>query len=126
VKRFAANLELPKSKYGSSFPKSKSGSSFPKRKKSRARLKDYVIDIQLPEDSRILPEDLTVPPGTALAGCWGSRWRPLTVLSENDDGSIHVHWDEYSDSFDCNMKREQLVIENSTSHKIKKSNEDLD
>ena len=102
--KFASNIVLKEAR---------SGQGFPSRSKSKRKIrhKQYVIDIQLPEDSRLVPADLKVESGTALAGCWADKWHPLTALLENPDGSIHVRWDDFSSGFDCDMTRDQLVIE---------------
>lgn len=93
------------------------------------RHKQYKIDITIPKGAQLVPDDLTIENGTVLAGCWARKWRPITALSENEDGSLHVHWDEYSDAWDCNMTRDQLIIEDKTIRKLKrkaaKSDDDL-
>ena len=103
--KFAANVEPEK------FPAKPSDRSSSARK---LRLKNYPIDLQIPEDSQLVSDELTLKEGVALAACWARKWHPLTVLDENDDGSVHVRWDERSAAFDCNMKRSQLVIQNAT------------
>lgn len=40
-----------------------------------------------------------------------SVWNPITALSENSDGTLNVHWDDYSSGFDCIMERDQLLIQ---------------
>ena len=107
VAKFAPNIALKEPLSGSGFP-SRSGSKTEKT----FRHKKYYIDIKLPENSSLVPGDLKVEYGTALAGCYNDKWCPLTALHENEDGSIHVRWDEFSSGFDCNMTRDQLVIEN--------------
>ncbi len=117
IKRFAANIELQESRYGSSFPKG-SGLSKSKQRSRPARITEYPIDIKLPQDAQIVPEDLSLPTGTALAACWANRWHPVTVISENDDGSLYVQWDEYSSAHNRNLKRSDLAIENETVLKL--------
>ena len=41
------------------------------------------------------------------------------MISENEDGSVFVHWDGYSNGFDCNMTRDQLIIEIKTIEKLR-------
>lgn len=54
-----------------------------------------------------------VPPQTKLKACYANRWNPITALAEANDGSLNVHWDEYSSGFDCSMARDQLIIHKS-------------
>ena len=105
VKTFASNILLEESVNG----KSKS-----------SRIKEYPVKIDVPKRSQFVPEDLTIAEGTPLAACWGGRWRPITAISENENGTLYVHWDEYSDTWNCNMKRSQLIIENKTIAKLKR------
>lgn len=51
---------------------------------------------------------------------WARKWNPITAIHENEDGSSHVHWDDFSDAFDCNMTRDPLIIEDSTVRKLRR------
>jgi len=113
--KFAKNLVAGGKTASTNFP-GKGGS-----RRSSIRHKQYKIDISIPKSAQLVPDDLTIEKGTALAGCWARKWRPITALSENEDGSLHVHWDEYSDAWDCNMTRDQLIIEDETIRKLKKN-----
>ena len=113
VSKFAVNIALKKPRSGSGFP-SKNNS------RSKIRHKSYPIDIRLPDEASLVPDDLKVKKGTALAACWANKWQPLTAMYENEDGSIHVHWNDRSDAFDCNMTRDQLVIEDKTIDKLRR------
>ena len=86
--------------------------------------KKYPVSIAVPKGAQFVPDDLTIEEGTELAACWGSKWRPLTAIHENEDGSLHVHWDEYSDSWNCNMTRDQLIIRDKTVRKLKRKTKD--
>lgn len=116
AEKFAPNIALKEPR---------SGSGFPSRSKSQKtiRHKQYPIDIQLPANSSLVPSDLKVENGTALAGCWADKWHPLTALHENSDGSIHVRWDDFSSGFNCNMTRDQLVIEDKAIRKLRRKNQ---
>jgi SLA1 homology domain 1, SHD1 len=87
---------------------------------SRIQRQMYAIDIPIPKRAQIVPADLELEEGTSLAVCWGLKWQPLTVLRENQDGSVHVRWDERSSAFDSDIAREQLIIENKTVRKLRR------
>ena len=112
-KEFAKNLTAGGTAKATSFP-TKEGA------RSSIRHKQYKIDIAIPKGAQLVPDDLTIEKGTALAACWARKWRPITALSENEDGSLHVHWDEYSDAWDCDMTRDQLIIQDKTARKLKR------
>ena len=111
---FAKNLLAGGKSSSTSFPGTEGS------KRSSIRHKQYKIDIAIPKGAQLVPDDLTIEEGTALAACWARKWRPITALSENEDGSLHVHWDEYSDSWDCNMTRDQLIIQDKTVRKLRR------
>ena len=108
--KFAANIELE------DFP-TKSGGSYSFSGK-KLRHKDYPIDIPLPKNSQLVADDLTLEKGITLAGCWANKWFALTVIGENDDGSVKIHWDKFGKGFDCNMNRSQLVIQNKMAEQL--------
>ena len=112
--KFAPNIALKEPRSGFGFP-SRSGKT-----EKRFRHRSYPIDIKLPENSSLVPDDLKIVNGTALAGCSSDKWCPLTALHENPDGSILVRWNELSSSFDVNMKRDQLVIENDVIQELRR------
>ncbi|MDA7503689.1 SHD1 domain-containing protein [bacterium] len=85
---------------------------------SRRNLKDYPIRGEIPRDSELVPDELEVPDGAKLGAYWGSRWYKMTLLGSNDDGTLNVHWDDYGDAWDCDMKREQLIIAKSEVRKL--------
>ena len=106
--KFAANIELDE------FP------SKPDSKPKKLRHKEYPIDIPLPKNCQLVADDLTLKEGVALAGCWARKWNPLTVIHENSDGSVHVRWDKFGTGFDCNMTRNQLVIQDKTVEELQR------
>ena len=113
-KKFAQNLV--------SGGRGASKTTFPDKEKTRSsiRHKQYKIDIPIPKSAQLVPEKLTIEKGTPLAACWANRWHPITAIYENEDGSLHVHWDEYSDAFDCDMTRDQLIIQDKTVRKLRR------
>ena len=80
----------------------------------------YAITIPLPKDARLLPVDLEVEPGTALAACWANKWQPLTVIRQNDDGTVRVRWNEWSSGFDSDLPRDQLIIEKKVARQLRR------
>ena len=120
AEKFANNL-TSSSKPGSS--------SWPGRGGSGIRHKSYPVSIPLPKGAQFVPEDLKIEKGTPLAACYARKWNPITALSENEDGSLYVRWDEYPEAFNCNMTRDQLIIEDKTIRKLrrmaKQSTDDL-
>lgn len=82
------------------------------------RLQNYPIRIGLLKNTQIVSAELPLEVGTPLAACWGSRWYSVKVLAVNDDGTVRIHWDDYGDPWDGDIKREQLIIENKTVRKL--------
>lgn len=116
VEKFAKNIAGEPAGAGTSFPHSRTSNR-------TIRHKRYPINIAVPKGAQFVPDDLKVEEGTPLAGCWARKWHPITVIHENDDGSIYVHWDEFSDGFNCNMVRSELIIEDKTVKVIRKKME---
>jgi hypothetical protein len=75
--------------------------------------KEYKVSIKPPEGSEFVSNTVKLTKGTRLQACYQDNWHPLTTISENDDGTVNVRWDKYGPSFDCAMKRGELVIETS-------------
>ena len=103
---FAKNLETKKS-----------ASSVVKTGERRIKIKSRPINISLPGKTQVVPDDLTIPPGTPLAACWANKWHEITALEENEDGSIFLRWDGFGSEYD--MVRDQLVIEDKMVKKLK-------
>ena len=106
VARFARNLETKGSK-----------SNVVKTGERRISIKSRPINISLPAKTQVVPDDLSIPPGTPLVACWAKQWHKITALEENEDGSIFLRWEGYGSEYD--MAREQLVIEDKTVKKLK-------
>lgn len=94
----------------------KGGSVFGNSGGRRISIKSRPINITLPPKTQIVPDDLTIPPGTPLAACWAGKWNEITALEENEDGSIFLRWEGYGSEYD--MVREQLIIEDKTVKKL--------
>jgi hypothetical protein len=73
-------------------------------------LKRYPVTIAVPPDSQFVPADAQLQAGTKLQACWSGKWNPITFLSENKDGTLTVHWDDFGEIFDCSMSRNELII----------------
>ncbi|TWT87855.1 SHD1 domain-containing protein [Neorhodopirellula pilleata] len=73
-------------------------------------VKRYNVDIDVPPEFVTVPLTAELTKGTPLKACYSSKWSPITTLAENADGSVFVRWDEWGESYDCNMLREELVI----------------
>ncbi|MEZ6087179.1 MAG: SHD1 domain-containing protein [Pirellulaceae bacterium] len=73
-------------------------------------LKAYPVSIAIPADSQLIPSDAVLKNGTKLQACYAGKWNPITFLSHHPDGTLTIRWDEYGESFDCRMKREELII----------------
>jgi len=80
--------------------------------------RSYAVTIAIPNGSQLVPKDLKINAGTPLQACYGKKWAPMTALGQNSDGTLNVHWDKYSDSWDCSMVRSQLIIKNTLVNKI--------
>jgi hypothetical protein len=117
--QFSANISAGGGANGSPFPSApvKGGLAGPAPK----RRKDYRVDIPVPQGAQLVPADLKLTKGTPVAGCWANKWNPVTVLSENSDGTVNVHWNDYSDAWDCSMVRNQLIIEDKTVRKLQQT-----
>ena len=87
---------------------------------SRFKTGDYPIKITIPRDAEVVPEDLELPVGTELGANWGSRWYKLELLKSNDDGTLRVTWDDFSDSWDCDLPREQCIIASKEVRKLER------
>lgn len=72
--------------------------------------KDYPVSIPVPTDSEFMPKNTKIKEGTKLQACWARKWNPITAISENGDGTINVHWDDFGSASDCSMLREELII----------------
>ncbi len=70
----------------------------------------YSVSVKVPDGSEFVPNTAKLTKGTRLHACYQNKWYPLTTISENDDGSVNVRWDDYGATFDCSMNRGELVV----------------
>ncbi len=84
------------------------------------RREHYAISIELPAASQVIPKDLKLDPETPVAFCWQEEWQPATVLSENTDGSVNIHWTGHADAFDCSVIRSELIIQDKSVSLLRK------
>jgi hypothetical protein len=70
----------------------------------------YPVSVQVPDGSEFVPNTAKLIKGTRLHACYQNKWYPLTTISENDDGTVNVRWDDYGADYDCSMNRGELVI----------------
>ncbi|TWT85384.1 hypothetical protein Pla123a_01910 [Posidoniimonas polymericola] len=119
AEEFAANIPSERKSSSDAFPSGESVRAGVARAAAK-RFKEYKVSIDVPERAQFVPDDLTIEEGTPLAGCWARKWNPITAISENDDGTVNVHWDDYSDAWDCSMSRDQLIIQDKTVRKLRR------
>ena len=79
-------------------------------KPAQKPLKAYPITIAVPPDHQFVPDGAKLQPGTRLQACYAGKWNPITFLSENQDGTLTVRWDDYGPVYDCSMIRNELII----------------
>ena len=79
-------------------------------KPAQKPLKAYPVTIAVPPDHQFVPDGAKLQPGTRLQACYAGKWNPITFLSENQDGTLTVRWDDYGPVYDCSMIRKELII----------------
>jgi SLA1 homology domain 1, SHD1 len=89
-------------------------------KKKPVTIKRYEVNVDIPANSVKVPLTAELKNGTKLHACYSSKWSPITTLSENPDGSVFVRWDEWGETYDCNMLREELIITKSVLTRLSK------
>jgi len=82
-------------------------------------LQNNPIDIPIPREAELVPLDFTLPRGTKLAVCWSHKWNYVTVLKDNKEDTIPVHWDDRPPSSDGLIHRTQLIIRRSDLKKLR-------
>lgn len=82
-------------------------------------LQNNPIDIPIPKEAELVPLDFQLPRGTKLAVCWGRKWNYVTVLKDNKEDTIPVHWDDRPPSSDGLIHRTQLIIRRSDLKKLR-------
>jgi len=117
--RFAANIASSGKSSATAFPSRESRRGGFAKPASKWKM-DYPISIAIPRRAQLVPEELSLEKGTPLAACWGREWRPLEVLSENDDGTVNVRWTGFHKLPDCSLTRDQLIIEDKTARKLER------
>ncbi|MFO1021222.1 MAG: ribosomal protein L7/L12 [Planctomycetales bacterium] len=76
----------------------------------RRSRKRYPITLSLPDDTEKVTRDMALEVGTPLAAQWGQSWYDLTVKGLNKDGTVFVHWNKFSDHWDEDLERDDLII----------------
>jgi hypothetical protein len=82
-------------------------------------LQNNPIDIPIPKEAELVPLDFPLPRGTKLAVCWGRKWNYVTVLKDNKEDTIPVHWDDRPPASDGLIHRTQLIIRRSDLKKLR-------
>ena len=82
-------------------------------------LQNNPIDIPIPREAELLPLDFPIPRGTKLAACSGQRWNYVTVLKDNKDDTVPIHWDNRTPDYDGLIHRTQLIIRKSDLRKLR-------
>ena len=82
-------------------------------------LQNNPIDIPIPKEAELVPLDFPLPRGTKLAVCWGRKWNYVTVLKDNKEDTIPVHWDDRPPASDGLIHRTQLIIRKSDLKKLR-------
>jgi hypothetical protein len=82
-------------------------------------LQNNPIEIPIPREAELLPLDFPIPRGTKLAVCWARRWNYVTVLKDNTDDEVPIHWDDRTSDFDGIIHRTQLIIRKSDLKKLR-------
>lgn len=121
AEEFAANVERTSDGSRTDFPGGEGVLAGYAKAPPKRFTDHYQIRGPIPKDCQVVPDDLSLQPGTPLAGYWGFEWKPITLLSENDDGTLNVSWNGYGDAWDCSMPRAHLIIQNKTIKKLERT-----
>lgn len=81
--------------------------------------KSYPVSVPIPLDSERVSDDLALKQGVPLQACWANKWNPLTAISENEDRTVNVHWNDFGSSSDCSMVRSELIIKKSIAEQLR-------
>ena len=82
-------------------------------------LQNNPIELPIPREAELLPLDFPIPRGTKLAACAGRKWNYVTVLKDNKEDTVPVHWDDRTPEFDGLIHRTQLIIRKSDLKKLR-------
>jgi hypothetical protein len=114
--KFASNLSIAEAKNSFEDGKGSVGAGKPGKK----RLQNYPINSKLLRGTEIVPADIFLPAGTKLAACWGTKWYIVSVIEDNQDGTIAIRWKDFpSEAWDCSLRRDQLIVETVTLKKLR-------
>lgn len=83
------------------------------------QLQNNPIDIPIPREAELVPLDFPLPRGTKLAACSGRKWNYVTVLKEDKEDTVLIHWDDRPPSSDGLIHRTQLIIRRSDLKKLR-------
>jgi hypothetical protein len=75
-------------------------------------LKRYEITIPVPAGYRVVRPDDTVDVGSKLKACYAGSWFVVTVVAQNEDGTVTCNWDSFP-SYTYKMMRQDLIMEDS-------------
>ena len=82
-------------------------------------LQNNPIELPIPREAELLPLDFPIPRGTKLAACSGQKWNYVTVLKDNKEDTVPIHWDDRTPEFDGLIHRTQLIIRKSDLKKLR-------
>jgi len=77
------------------------------------------IQLPIPKEAELLPLDFPIPRGTKLAVCWSMKWNYVTVLKDNTDDTVPIHWDDRTSESDGLIHRTQLIIRKTDLKKLR-------
>ena len=76
-----------------------------------APLRDYPIDgVRMLPGAEVVPEDLTIPDGTAMGAVWGRKWRRLVSVGDSVSGPVTIAWRDFGNRKE-RVERSQLVMQ---------------
>lgn len=82
---------------------------------------DYEIKSRIPKTCVVVPDDIEIPAGTTVAGCFHFDWSPATVTANNDDGTLDIDWTKQADAWNGPVRRNQLIIQKKDLLRIKRN-----
>ncbi len=83
------------------------------------QLQNNPIEIPIPKEAELVPLDFPLPRGTKLAACSGRKWNYVTVLKEDKEDTVLIHWDDRPPTSDGLIHRTQLIIRRSDLKKLR-------
>lgn len=82
------------------------------------KLKRYAITAPLPEGYRVVESKDTFEIGTKLKANWGASWYYVTVVENNNDGTITCNWDDFPSSTDKMMRDDLITVDEKQSRNM--------